>query len=61
MVVNGYQKPNKITLVGCVDKIINQLLIKDTIRSRFKVTNIWPLNLKVMDEKTQLLMIYKTN
>jgi hypothetical protein len=33
-------------------------LTKDNIRSRFKVTNIWPLIPRAMDEKTQLLMIY---
>jgi hypothetical protein len=41
-----------------VDKVIDQLLTKDNIRSRFKVTNIWLLNLRAMDEMTQLLTIY---
>jgi hypothetical protein len=58
MVENEYQEPNKITLVGWVEKTIDQLLAKDNTSSRFKVINIWPLNLKVMDKRTQLLMIY---
>jgi hypothetical protein len=41
-----------------VDKVIDRSLTKDNIRSRFKVTNIWPLIPRTMDEKTQLLMIY---
>jgi hypothetical protein len=41
-----------------VDKIINQSLIKDNIRLGFRVTNIWPLNPKVMNERTQLSTIY---
>jgi hypothetical protein len=58
MVENEYQELNKITLVGWVEKIIDQLLTKDNISSRFNVINIRPLNLKVMDKRTQLLMIY---
>jgi len=40
MAINGYQEPNKITLVGWVDKTIDQLLTKDNIRLGFRVTNI---------------------
>jgi hypothetical protein len=58
MVVNGYQKQDKITLVGWVDKTIDQSLIKDNMRLGFRVTNIWPLNPKVMNERTQLSKIY---
>jgi len=58
MVENEYQEPNKITLVGWVEKTIDQLLTKDNISSRFRVINIWLLNLKIMDKRTQLLMIY---
>jgi hypothetical protein len=52
MVVNGYQELNKITFARWVEKAINQSLTKDNIRLGFRVTNIWPLNLKVMDERT---------
>ncbi len=41
-----------------MDKAIDQLLTKDNIRLGFRVTNIWPLNLRTMDKKTKLLMIY---
>jgi len=58
MVENEYQEPKKITLVGWVEKTIDELLTKDNISSRFRVINIWPLNLKVMDKRTQLLTIY---
>ncbi len=58
MAVNGYQKQDKITLVGWVDKIIDQSLIKDNIRLGFRVTNIWSLNPKAMNERTQLSKIY---
>jgi hypothetical protein len=58
MVVNRYQELNKITLVGWVDKTIDQLLTKDNIRSLFRVTNIWPLNPKAMDKRTQSSTTY---
>jgi hypothetical protein len=40
MAPNKYQEPNKITLVGWVDKTIDQSLTKDNIRSWFKVIDI---------------------
>jgi hypothetical protein len=58
MVINKYQELDKITFIGRVDKTIDQLLTKDNIRLRFRVINIWHVNLIAMDEKTQLLMIY---
>lgn len=53
MVVSRYQELDKVTFAGWVDKIINQSLTKDNIRSWFRVTNIQPLNLREMDERTQ--------
>jgi hypothetical protein len=58
MVVRIYQKLNKITFATWVDKVIDQSLTKDNIRSGFRVTNIWPLNLRAMDERTQPSTIY---
>jgi hypothetical protein len=40
MATNKYQEPNKITLVGWVDRAIDQSLTKDNIRSWFKVIDI---------------------
>jgi hypothetical protein len=36
----------------------DQSLTKDNIRLGFKVTSIWLLNPKVMEERTQMLTIY---
>jgi hypothetical protein len=40
MTIGKYQKPNKITFVGWVDKAIGQSLTKDKIRLGFKVIDI---------------------
>jgi hypothetical protein len=45
MVKMNYTKPNKITLVGGVNKTLNLALPKKNIMSRFKGTWIWPFNL----------------
>ncbi len=44
MVRNNYFEPNKVTLVKWVDKALLQSLKKKTIKSRFRVCGIWPLN-----------------
>jgi hypothetical protein len=49
MVRRNYIEPNKIALVGWVDKTLNLTLIKKSIMSRFKGTRIWPFNLRAMD------------
>jgi hypothetical protein len=54
MVNNNYSKPDKITLVAWVD----QTLVKKNIISRFKITGIWPLNSKAIDEKTTPSTLY---
>jgi hypothetical protein len=52
MAINEYHEPNKITLARWVDKTRDQLLTEDNIRLGFKFISIWPLNPRVMDEKT---------
>jgi len=54
MVNNNYSKPDKITLVAWVD----QTLVKKNIISRFKITSIWPLNSKAINEKTTPSTLY---
>jgi len=54
MVNNNYSKPDKITLVALVD----QMLVKNNIILVLKVTSIWPLNSKAMDEKTTPSSLY---
>ncbi len=49
MVRRNYTKPNKIALVGWVDKTLNLTLIKKSIMSRFKGPRIWPFNPRAMD------------
>jgi hypothetical protein len=50
MVINNYSKLNKITLVGWdVNKPLDQTLPKHNIKYGFKVTKIWLLNLRVMN------------
>ncbi len=58
MVNDNYTEPNKITLLGWVDKVLDQALTKKNIISRFKVIGIWPLNLKAMEEKIGLNKLY---
>jgi len=60
MAKNNYLKSNKITLVGWMDKVLDQTLNKRTFILRFWAIGIWPLNLKAMDAKTQLSEIYIT-
>jgi hypothetical protein len=49
MARNNYSEPNKVRLARWVDKALDQALSKNNIRSRFKVTWIWPLNPMAMD------------
>jgi hypothetical protein len=44
MARNNYLDPNKVTLAEWVDKTLLQYLKKETIKLRFKVYMIWPLN-----------------
>jgi hypothetical protein len=60
MVNDNFTEPNKITLLGWVDKALDQTLTKKNIISRFKVIGIQPLNLKAMEEKTRLSSLYIT-
>jgi hypothetical protein len=49
MFKNNHREPNKVTLVGWVDRTFNQSLSKQNIKARFKTTRIWPLNPRAMD------------
>jgi hypothetical protein len=49
MVKSKFNKLHKITLVGWVEKALNQLLTKQNIKARFKGIIIWTFNLKPMD------------
>ncbi len=51
MVRRNYIEPNKITLVGWVNKTLNLALTRQNIMSRFKGTRIWPLHHRAMDSK----------
>jgi hypothetical protein len=53
MAKNNYVEPNKIALVGWVDKVLDHILIKKNITSKSKDIRIWPLNFKAMDEKNE--------
>lgn len=56
----NYTKLNKINLTTWMDKALNQSLIKQNIKYRFKVYRIWPLNPKAMEHRTKPLDIYTT-
>jgi hypothetical protein len=58
MVKNIHCESNKCTLVSWVDKILNQSLFKQYIKSGFKDTRIWLLNPKAMDHKTGPFKVY---
>jgi hypothetical protein len=50
MVVNNYFELNKITLARWADKALEKSLKKYNIKSRFRVYEIWQLNLATMVE-----------
>jgi hypothetical protein len=50
---NNYVEPNKIALVGWVDKVLDHVLIKKNITSKSQAIRIWPLNFKTMDENNE--------
>ncbi len=41
-------------------KALDQSLTKKNVKMGFRVTKIWPFNLKAMDEKTKSINIYTT-
>jgi hypothetical protein len=57
MVNNNYIALNKTTLIGWVDKALNQSFMKKNITLGFKVTRISRLNPRAMDEKKKTLAI----
>ncbi len=58
MVRKNYTELDKITLVGCIDKALDQTLTRKSTMLGFKGTWILPLNPKAMDAKTGLSIIY---
>ncbi len=60
MVNNNYIALDKTTLIGWVDKTLNQSFTKKNIMLRFKVTGISRLNLSAMDEKKNHNNLYIT-
>jgi len=59
MINRNYIEPEKILLVGWVDKILNQALSRKNIILKFKSKGIWPLDHKAMDERTRPKNLYK--
>jgi hypothetical protein len=55
---NNYRKPGKVTLVGWVDRALNQSLYKQNIKVGFKTTWIWPLNPRAMDNQSKPNELY---
>jgi hypothetical protein len=60
MVKNNHCEPNKCTLIGWVDKVLEHALMKKNINNKFKVTIICPFNPNTMDDKTKPSVIYTT-
>ncbi len=58
MVRRNYVEPNKITLVGWVDKALDLTFTRKNIMSGFKGTRIWPLNPNALDSKTSISILY---
>ncbi len=44
-------EPNKITLVGWVDKTLDKIFFKHNFKFGFKVTRMWYLNPRVVNDK----------
>ncbi len=55
---SNYMALDKITLIGWVDHALDKSITKQNIRSRFKVTCIYPLNPKAMDNENRPFNIY---
>ncbi len=58
MVRNNSTKPHKVTLARWINTTLDKSLSKNNIRFGFKVTWIWPLNTKAMDENFGLIEVY---
>jgi len=54
----NYIELDKITLVGWIDKALEQSLTRKKIILGFKGPRIWPLNPKAMDVKIGLNTLY---
>jgi hypothetical protein len=53
MARSKFNKLHKITLVGWVEKALNQSLTKHNMKARFKGIVIWTFNFKPMENETQ--------
>jgi hypothetical protein len=58
IVRRNYIEPDKIKLVGWVDKTLNLTLTRKNIMLGLKGTGIWPLNPRSMDSKTKPSTLY---
>ncbi len=58
---NNYKELDKIMLDGWVNKALDQGLSKQNIKFGFKVTRIWPINLRAMVDKILPSEIYTTS
>ncbi len=56
----NHMELDKITLDRWVDQALKQSFIKQNIKSRFKITCIWPLNPRAMDNKIKPSKVYTT-
>jgi hypothetical protein len=52
---------DNISLVGWVDKALNQTFTRKNIILGFKATRILPLNFRAMDHKTSLRTLYNVH
>ncbi len=57
---SNHMELDKITLDRWVDQALKQSFIKQNIKSRFKITCIWPLNPRAMDNKIKPSKVYTT-
>jgi hypothetical protein len=56
---SNYMELDEITLNGWVDQALDKSIMEQNIRFGFRVTNIYPLNPRAMDNKTEPSNIYK--
>ncbi len=56
MVKTNHLEPYKVTIARQVDKTFDKSLSKQNILNRFKAIGVWPLNLRAMDDKPDLVV-----
>ncbi len=57
---NNYMELDKLTLGGWVDQTLDKSIMKQNVRFGFKVINIYLINPRTMDSKTEPSNIYTT-